>query len=73
MDEVRTALGEPSGTGGVMLPVLDDDRRQSWSYYYEHSELSPLDSRRIFLFVYFDQGIYDGYLWFSSLAPSSDQ
>ncbi len=26
-----------------------------------------VDSRRIFLFVYFDDGVYDGYLWFSSL------
>ncbi len=26
-----------------------------------------VDSRRIFLFVYFDDGVYDGYLWVSSL------
>ncbi len=26
-----------------------------------------VDSRRIFLFVYFDDGVNDGYLWFSSL------
>jgi len=36
-----------------------------WSYYYEEGTLK--DARRIFLFVYFDQDMYDGYMWFSSL------
>ncbi len=67
--EVIAALGRPSGEGGVMLPVLDKRTRESWTYYFEkgHVEGSDVDTRRTFLFVYFDDGVYDGYLWFSSL------
>ncbi len=67
--EVVAALGKPSGEGGIMLPVLDKRARESWTYYYEkgHAEGSDVDTRRTFLFVYFDDGVYDGYLWFSSL------
>ena len=67
--EVIAALGKPSGEGGIMLPVLDKRARESWTYYYEkgHAEGKVVDTRRTFLFVYFDDGIYDGYLWFSSL------
>ncbi len=72
--EVIAALGKPSGRGGVMLPVLHKRARESWTYYFEKGHVRAkqgggldVDSRRIFLFVYFDDGVYDGYLWFSSL------
>lgn len=72
--EVVAALGEPSGRGGVMLPVLDKRARESWTYYFEKGYVKDargggvdVDTRRTFLFVYFDDGVYDGYLWFSSL------
>ncbi len=72
--EVTAALGKPSGRGGVMLPVLDKRGRETWTYYFEKGHVKAargggmdVDSRRIFLFVYFDDGVYDGYLWFSSL------
>ncbi len=72
--EVIAALGKPSGEGGVMLPVLHKRARESWTYYFEEGHVRAkrgsdldVDSRRIFLFVYFDDGVYDGYLWFSSL------
>ncbi len=72
--EVIAALGKPNGRGGVMLPVLDKRARESWIYYFEEGHFKAkrgsgldVDSRRIFLFVYFDDGVYDGYLWFSSL------
>ena len=39
-----------------------------WSYYYEVGTLS--DDRRTFLFVYFDDGVLDGYMWFSSLPKT---
>jgi len=81
--EVIAALGKPSGQGGVMLPILDKGARKSWTYYFEKghilagergqlpSQPPGLDMRRTFLFVYFDDGVYDGYLWFSSL-PQPD-
>ncbi|MEE9123908.1 MAG: hypothetical protein V3U14_05340 [candidate division NC10 bacterium] len=62
--DVRTALGQPSGKGRAMLP-FDLKPRTMWSYYYEEGDLK--EARRIFLFVYFDQDRYDGYMWFSSL------
>ncbi len=72
--EVTAALGKPNGRGGVMLPVLDKRARESWTYYFEEGHFKAkrgggldFDSRRTFLFVYFDDGVYDGYLWFSSL------
>ncbi len=72
--EVAAVLGEPSGRGGIMLPVLDKQARESWSYYFEKGHIKAkqgggldFESRRTFLFVYFDDGVYDGYLWFSSL------
>ncbi len=62
--DVRRVLGEPFGTGKEMLPISSTPR-DMWSYYYELGNLE--DSRRIFLFVYFDKDRYDGYMWFSSL------
>lgn len=62
--EVEAALGAPYGIGQSMLP-FQDAPRTVWSYYYEEGNLE--DARRIFLFVYLDDGIYDGYMWFSSL------
>ena len=62
--EVLQALGEPHGKGKAMLPT-HPSLRTMWSYYYEEGDLN--DSRRIFLFVFFDQDRYDGYMWFSSL------
>ena len=65
MEDVRTLLGEPFGTGSSMLPMQSGPRTM-WSYYYEEGNLT--DDRRIFLFVYFTpDSHYEGYLWFSSL------
>jgi len=63
--EVLRVLGEPFGKGKAMIPVLQSTPKELWSYYYE--EASMKDARRIFLFVFFDQDRYDGYMWFSSL------
>jgi hypothetical protein len=68
MDDVRSLLGAPYGTGASMLP-LHPSPRTMWSYYYEEGNLS--DDRRMFLFVYFTEDhLYEGYLWFSSLPAS---
>ena len=73
--EVIAALGKPSGQGGVMLPELDKRARKSWTYYFEEGQITArgqgqppdVDMGHIFLFVYFDDDVYDGYLWFSTL------
>jgi len=75
MDDVTRYLGNPSGNGGLMLPI-DSESRTIWSYYYEKGSVLPVrengkllrDTNRTFLFVYFDEdNVYDGYMWFSSL------
>ncbi len=63
--DVVAVLGQPYGKGRAVLPI-DSTPRTMWSYYYEEGDLK--DSRRIFLFVYFDKDLYDGYMWFSSLS-----
>lgn len=63
-DDVLATLGQPSGKGRAMLP-FDNAPRTMWSYYYEEGDLK--DARRIFLFIYFDEDRYGGYMWFSSL------
>ena len=62
--EVLKAFGEPNGKGKAMFPIHSSPKTM-WSYYYEEGDLK--DSRRIFLFVFFDRDRYDGYMWFSSL------
>jgi hypothetical protein len=62
--DVAKALGQPAGRGRSLLPFKQAPR-DMWSYYYEEGTLQ--DDRRTFLFVFFDKGYYDGYMWFSSL------
>lgn len=67
--EVLRVLGEPSGRGRASWPI-ESGTRINWGYYYGESTSGLLglkDGRRIFLFVFLDEGIYSGYLWFSSL------
>jgi hypothetical protein len=63
--DVQLMVGWPFGEGGSQLPT-QPKAHTLWSYYYEEGTLS--DDRRMFLFVYFNpDGLYDGYMWFSSL------
>ncbi len=62
--EVAATLGEPDGKGKTAL-YGGDAPRTIWSYFYEEGNLR--ESRRIYLFVFFNKDCYDGYLWFSSL------
>ena len=66
--EVLEVLGSPRNSGGAMLPGHDSPR-DMWVYYYEEGTMS--DARRIFLFVFFLEDRYDGYMWFSSLPSAS--
>jgi len=66
-EHVRATLGEPFGTGRSYLP-FQDEHLDMWSYYYELGTMS--DDRRTFLFVYLDDGVFDGYMWFSSLPET---
>lgn len=72
--DVRAVLGEPTGRGSTQLPI-DPEPRETWYYYHEKGRVGEatgtapeVEMRRTFLFVYLDDGRYDGYMWFSSLA-----
>ena len=67
-DDVQQFLGTPRGSGRVMLPT-DETPRDLWYYYYE--EGSEKEDRRVFLFIFFRGGAYDGYFWFSSMPALS--
>jgi hypothetical protein len=62
--DIVAALGVPFGKGREMLPFVQQPRTL-WSYYYEEGDLK--ESRRMFLFVFLKEDLYDGYMWFSSL------
>ena len=66
--DVLAVLGAPRNSGGAMLPAHDGPR-DLWVYYFEEGSMT--DDRRIFLFVFFNQDRYDGYLWFSSLPGAT--
>jgi hypothetical protein len=62
LDVVRV-IGEPSGTGRSKLP-FQPSPVDMWQYYYGEGTIN--DARQLMLFVYFDENIYQGYLWWSS-------
>lgn len=62
--DVLNTLGIPVGKGREMLPFMVTPRT-TWTYYYEEGD--EKDDRRLFLFVFFANQRYDGYMWFSSL------
>lgn len=61
--DVRQAIGRPIGRGRSFLP-LQEEPVEMWTYYYERGTLT--ENRRTFLFVYLEDGVYQGHLWFSS-------
>jgi hypothetical protein len=79
-EDVRAALGEPSGQGGLMMPLIDAKPRKIWSYYYSRGYVKQQgsggvagDTWRIALFIYFDENRYDGYQWFSTLPEHAQK
>ncbi len=69
--DVIAVLGKPNGTGGSFLPI-DEKPRTALSYYFEEGNLNSnsgtvdITANRLFLWVYIDQGRYDGYMWFTT-------
>ena len=63
--DVHAALGEPFGKGMAMLPITHETPRTMWTYYYGEADMK--DGRGMYLFVFLDRDLYDGYMWFSSL------
>jgi hypothetical protein len=69
--DVIKEFGEPFGKGKEWAPMTVKQRTM-WTYYYEAGRVAipgKSDTCRLFLFVYLDGDLYDGYMWFSSLPP----
>jgi hypothetical protein len=76
-EDVHRVLGAPRGGGSAILPP---DRRQREVWFYEDIEVlnitSPkrgilrMDVRQQILLVFFDEGVFDGYMWFSNAAKT---
>lgn len=76
-EDVQRVLGAPRGGGSAILPA---DRRQYEVWFYEDIEVlnihSPkpgimwADVRQQVLLVFFDGGVFNGYMWFSNAAEA---
>ena len=76
-EEVRRVLGPPKGGGSAILPP---DRRQREVWFYEDFEVrnitSPkpgilrMDVRQQILLVFFNEGIFDGHMWYSNAVKA---
>jgi hypothetical protein len=64
---VEQTLGLPGGKGQSQLP-FQDTMTDLWTYYYEEGTMQ--DDRRTFLFVFLNEGVFDGYMWFGSLPDA---
>lgn len=81
--DVQRVLGAPDGFGSAALPVgpkfsFDLTLREVW--YYSDIEVTGmkgegggvirLNVRQQILLVYFDEGVFDGFMWFSNAGPA---
>ena len=58
--DVRQLFGAPDGVGAYVSPITGE-YSTVWSYYFAEGTMKTMDD--IYLFVYFDNDIYEGYLW----------
>jgi hypothetical protein len=63
--DALSVLGEPRGRGAARMSP-DQGSRDVLFYEYAESDGAKVELK--FLLVFFDDGRYDGYLWFSSAA-----
>ena len=61
--DVRQMFGAPDGIGAYVSPITGK-YSTVWSYYFAEGTLKSMDDT--FLFVYFDNDVYEGYLWLSN-------
>ena len=73
--DVERLLGLPSGQGGALLPP-QHKTHEIW--YYEEQQIKKitgegrgvlrLDFQQRILLVFFEKGVFDGYIWFSNIG-----
>ena len=69
-EEVIEALGKPDGKGAALFTIYSQPS-QLWSYYYEEGTMQ--EASRIFLYIFMNEDLYEGYMWFSSLSERSTE
>jgi len=74
--DVRQMLGAPNGMGDAIF-TIDPKQREIW--YYENVEMKDfkreegvikVDVRQQVLLVFFEKGVYDGYMWFTNTGKA---
>jgi hypothetical protein len=68
--EALQEIGHPYGCGRAQFP---DEREPRDVCYYYYGEATLKDSHGMYLLVFFREGRYDGYMWFSSLRRDAAQ
>jgi hypothetical protein len=69
---VEQILGAPKGTGGALLPT-DYHQKEVWLYddveataFAQSQGTIHIDMRQQILLIFFEKGVYDGYLWYTN-------
>lgn len=64
--DVEAALGKPNGSGGYLFPVVPGPDT-IWFYEKMRGELQgqDIDIKQDMILIFFKQGRFDGFLWFS--------
>jgi hypothetical protein len=74
--DVRQMLGAPNGMGGAIF-AIDPKQREIW--YYESVEMKDIkreegvikvNVQQQVLLVFFEKGVYDGYMWFTNTGKA---
>jgi len=74
--DVRQMLGAPNGMGGAIF-TIDPKQREIW--YYENVQMKDIkreegvikmNMQQQVLLVFFEKGVYDGYMWFTNTGKA---
>lgn len=68
-EQIKVLLGDPFGIGRALMP-FHEKPRTVWTYYFEQGSIDlgggeSTDNRK-YLFIFLDENIYEGYMWFDS-------
>ena len=78
LEEVKCLLGEPTGSGAVFLPGVQQNPQEIWVYQdIELTDMKDMQGvidlkiRQQILVLFLREGRYDGFMWFSNSEPAS--
>lgn len=78
LEDVKRLLGEPTGSGVVFLPGVQQSPQDIW--VYQDVELTDMKAaqgfielkvRQQILVLFVREGLYDGFMWFSNSEPAT--